>query len=106
MHLLAGGTHHGVIFSLSAGNRHDAPEGRKLLQKIILRKQTKVAMDKAYGDKKTRRSIKRKGGIPVVPPKSNAKRPWKNDGDSIVLLPRYHNPAYAFNLKCLFRLRR
>ena len=36
-------------------------------------------MDKAYGNKKNRSSVTRKGGIPVVPPKSNAKRPWKYD---------------------------
>jgi transposase len=66
-----------VSFSLSPGNNHDAPEGRKLLRATKLKRKTKVAMDRGYADKKTRRTVFGKGCIPVVPPKSNMKMPWK-----------------------------
>ena len=44
-----------------------------------MRKGAKVAMDKGYADKKTRRAIRKIYGIPVVPPKCNMKRPWIYD---------------------------
>ena len=36
-------------------------------------------MDKAYEGEKTRASVARAGFIPVVPPKTNRKKPWKYD---------------------------
>ena len=36
-------------------------------------------MDKAYGGAATRKLAKDKGFDPVVPPKSNAKKPWEYD---------------------------
>jgi len=36
-------------------------------------------MDKGYADSKTRKAVRSKGCVPVVPPKSNAKKPWKYD---------------------------
>ena len=36
-------------------------------------------MDKGYADKKTRAVIRRLHAVPVVPPKSNMRRPWRYD---------------------------
>jgi len=36
-------------------------------------------MDKGYADSITRGAIRRKRCAPVVPPKSNTKKPWKYD---------------------------
>lgn len=51
--------------------------GRKLIGGTKLRKQVRIVMDKGYSDYKTRRYIKRKQAVPVVPPKSNHHHPWK-----------------------------
>jgi transposase len=36
-----------------------------------------MAMDKGYGDDLTRKTVKRRGFKPVVPPKSNRKKLWR-----------------------------
>jgi len=74
--LLASGTHTGLFFRLSSGHAGDAPEGRTLLRGKPLRRGVRIVMDKAYGDKKTKKLIRNKKAVPVVPPKSNTKRPW------------------------------
>jgi transposase len=38
-------------------------------------------MDKAYGGAATRKLINEKGFKPVVPPKSNSKKPWEYDNE-------------------------
>jgi len=48
-----------IVFALSPGNAHDAPEGLPML------------MDKAYEGNETRQLVLDLGMIPVVPPKSN-----------------------------------
>jgi len=69
-----------VIFSLSGGEAGDAPEGRKLLLKRgRVRRKTLLLMDKAYEGDETRKLAIRLGYVPVVPPKSNRKEPWKYD---------------------------
>ena len=66
-----------VAFSLSAGNVHDAPEGRKLLDKIMRFDEHKfLLMDRAYEGDDTRAKVMEKGYVPVVPPKRNRKEPW------------------------------
>ena len=40
-------------FSLSGGEKHDAPEGRKLIEKIKTSEPCSLLMDRAYGDDKT-----------------------------------------------------
>ena len=77
--MIASGTHTGLAFTLSPGNAGDAPEGRKLLKNIKLKKKTRVVMDKGYADSITRGAIRRKRCVPVVPPKCNTKKPWKYD---------------------------
>jgi transposase len=36
-----------------------------------------MAMDKGYEDDQTRQAVKKRGFKPVVPPKSNRKKPWR-----------------------------
>jgi hypothetical protein len=65
-----------VILSLSGGNKHDAPEGRKLIGRLgRSEKAIPLAMDKAYEGGETREMADRLNMIPVVPPKSNRKEP-------------------------------
>ena len=67
-----------VAFTLSPGNAHDAPEGRKLLNQ--LEKPTNspaMIMDRAYEDNATRQLVLELGFVPVVPPKSNRVDPWE-----------------------------
>lgn len=66
-------------FTLSPGNNHDAPEGRKLLETISSDDAHYLLMDKAYEDDQTRALAVKQGFIPVVPPKSNRREPWEYD---------------------------
>ena len=66
-------------FIISAGNCHDAPEGRKLLEDIYSDHNHYLVMDKAYEDDATRALAVKQGFIPVFPPKSNRKEPWDYD---------------------------
>jgi transposase len=68
-----------VIFSLSAGNSHDAPEGRKLIESIKTTELCHLLMDRAYEDDATRDLATAQGFTPVVPPKTNRREPWKYD---------------------------
>ena len=56
-------------FNLSAGNRHDAPEGRKLIKSIDSKVARYLLMDRAYEDDETRALALKQGLIPVIPPK-------------------------------------
>ena len=64
---------------LSAGNCHDAPEGRKLISSINSNVCHYLLMDRAYEDDQTRLLAVNQGVIPVVPPKKNRRTPWKYD---------------------------
>ena len=69
-----------MIFSLSGGQAGDAPEGRKLLLLCgKAKRRTLLLMDRAYEGDKTRKLAVQLDYIPVVPPKSNRKKPWKYD---------------------------
>lgn len=68
-----------MIFHLSAGNRHDAPEGRKLIESIYSEDYHYLLMDRAYEDDETRALAEKQGFIPIVPPKRNRKEPWDYD---------------------------
>lgn len=43
-----------MIFRLSAGNKHDAPEGRKLIESFYSEDKHYLLMDRAYEDNETR----------------------------------------------------
>ena len=69
-----------VELTLSAGQAHDAPEGRLLMETVG--KQDEVIpllMDKAYEDDTTRLVAQMLKFEPVVPPKSNRINPWDYD---------------------------
>jgi transposase len=67
-------------FCLSAGNRHDAPQGRRLLSLLgQARDGLFLAMDRAYEGNKTRSLASSLGYMPVVPPKRNRLDPWEYD---------------------------
>jgi transposase len=68
-----------LTFSLTAGNRHDAPEGKKLLSGIASNDKHYLIMDRAYEGSAIRKLAAEQGFIPVVPPKSNRKEPWAYD---------------------------
>lgn len=78
--MVAASDRDGVIFSLSAGNCGDAPEGRALLRKLgSVDHPVQLLMDRAYEGDETRALAVELGYIPVVPPKRNRKNPWKYD---------------------------
>jgi hypothetical protein len=69
-----------LIIGLSAGQRHDAPCGRELLRRLgPARGAPALIMDRADEDGATRRLAAKLGYQPVVPPKSNRRRPWTYD---------------------------
>jgi transposase len=68
-----------MIFSLSGGERHDAPEGRKLTEQLKVSRPCSLLMDRAYEDDKTRALAVEFGLTPVVPPQKNRLEPWDYD---------------------------
>jgi hypothetical protein len=64
-----------LVFHLSAGNRYDAPECRKLLEKIYSDGNHYRLMDRVYKNDETRALAVQRGFIPVVPPKKNRNQP-------------------------------
>lgn len=66
--------------SLSPGQAHDAPEGRKLLQGLGPQPQPPfLVMDRAYQDNQTRQLASALGYTPVVPPLRTRVDPWEYD---------------------------
>ena len=61
-----------VVFRLSSGNSHDAPEGRKLIESIYSKNNNYLLMDRAYEDDKTLALAKNHGFKTVVPPKKKS----------------------------------
>jgi len=78
--MMAASARKAVEFTLSAGQCHDAPEGR-LLMETVGRQKTFIPllMDRAYEDDLTRYTAFMLGFEPIVPPKSNRKKPWDYD---------------------------
>ena len=74
-----------VIFSLSPGQAHDAPEGRKLLRRLgrqradCVRAGPALVMDRAYEGDETRQLALDLGFTPVVPPLKTRRVPWVYD---------------------------
>jgi transposase len=74
-----------VAFILSAGQDHDAPHGRLLLETIGTQKYqhnfkaVPLLMDRAYEDDETRYIAQQLYFTPIVPPKKNRKNPWDYD---------------------------
>ena len=69
-----------VTFSLSPGQAHDAPQGRRLLNRLGAQTQKRfLLMDRAYEGDNTRQLALDLGYLPVVPPKINRHKPWEYD---------------------------
>ncbi len=73
-----------ISFSLSPGQKHDAPEGRKLLRTLRPVESDEestvhMVMDRAYEGDETRQLVLELGFTPVVPPKQNRVNPWEYD---------------------------
>ena len=69
-----------VAVSLSPGQAHDAPEGRRLLNRLGRRDDSPVlVMDRAYQDNATRQLALDLGHRPAVPPLGTRLRPWQYD---------------------------
>jgi transposase len=69
-----------VGYSLSSGNAVDAGGGRLLLETVGPREgNRKLLMDRAYEDGQTRLTARSLGYTPVVPPRSNRRKPWEYD---------------------------
>ncbi len=69
-----------LTFALSPGQAHDAPEGRKLLQRLgSMPRAIHLLMDRAYEGDETRQLALDLGYVPVVPPKQNRLMPWEYD---------------------------
>ena len=80
IHMMAANERHAVNFILSGGNRHDAPQGRILMETVgKLKSCIPLIMDRAFEDDLTRYIAQTLGFIPVVPPKKNRKNPWEYD---------------------------
>ena len=69
-----------MIFSLSPGQAHDAPEGRKLLHRLGPQQPgLALTMDRAYEGNETRQLAQVFGFRPVVPPLKTRTDPWEYD---------------------------
>jgi len=81
IHIIAADDRKSLDFSLSCGQAHDAPEGRKLLEQLDVEKLNgiSVIMDRAYEGDETRELVSDLGMHPVVPPKKNRVLKWKYD---------------------------
>ena len=68
------------MFSLSPGQAHDAPEGRKLLRRLGGQSEKlPLLMDRAYEGNETRQLALKLGFEPVVPPLKTRLDPWVYD---------------------------
>ena len=78
--MMAANARTAVEFILSAGQLHDAPKGRLLMETVGKQKTViPLLMDRAYEDDLTRYIAQTLNFIPVVPPKSNRLEPWDYD---------------------------
>ena len=67
-----------MTFSLSVGQAHDAPEGRKLLRRLgPQRASPALVMDRAYEGDETRQLALDLGFTPVIPPLKSRREPWQ-----------------------------
>ena len=73
-----------ITFSLSPGQAHDAPEGRKLLTRAGPAMPGPVPVDgPGYEGNETRQLALALGYMPVVPPLSTRVHPWVYDSRDV-----------------------
>jgi hypothetical protein len=69
IHMVAADSRTAIAFSLSAGNDHDAPHGRALLEELgPMPVSLPLLMERAYEGNQTRQLVLALGMTPVVPP--------------------------------------
>ena len=82
IHMVSASDRQAMIFFLSGGQTHDAPEGHVLLEswdKPVAN--APLAMDRAYESDETGGLVETLGMTPVVPAKANRKLKWDYDKD-------------------------
>jgi len=80
IHMMAASEKTAVEFILSAGQLHDAPQGRLLMETVGMQEtMIPLLMDRAYEDDLTRYTAQTLNFKPIVPPKKNRKNPWEYD---------------------------
>ena len=84
VHLACADDRTALRMRLSPGQAGDGVEGRALLENWHekprgLPDNLAMVMDKAYEGDETRASVALAGFIPVVPPKTNRRKPWEYD---------------------------
>ncbi|MFZ3139058.1 IS5 family transposase [Polaromonas sp.] len=80
IHLVAANDRTVVIFALSPGQAHDAPQGRALLRQLgAIEGPVHLLMDRAYEGNATRQLARDLGFIAVVPPLKTRLDPWEYD---------------------------
>ena len=80
IHMVAADDRTAIVFSLSPGQAHDAPEGRKLLNRLGQQPDNpSLIMDRAYEGDQTRQLALALGYEPVVPPRRSRVEPWEYD---------------------------
>jgi len=80
LHMLAANERVAMMFHLSGGGCHDAPQGRKLLEnRGPVHTNISLLMDRAYEGDATRNPAPDLGYGLCVKPKSNRKQPWGYD---------------------------
>ena len=80
LHMVAADARTALTFSLSPGQAHDVPEGRKLLRRLgRQRANPALVMDRAYEGDATRQLALDLGFTPVVPPLKTRREPWTYD---------------------------
>ena len=80
IHMMAADANTPIDFILSAGQAHDAPFGRLLMETVGKQKTwIPLLMDRAYEDDTTRLTAQLLGFDPVVPPKKNRLIHWEYD---------------------------
>ena len=72
-----------ITFSLSPGQAHDAPDGRKLLNRLDRQQGSPwQTMDRGYHGDQPRRLALARGYEPVVPPLGTRIDPWECDRET------------------------
>ena len=79
IHICSSSEKYAFVFCISAGNKNDAPEGRKLIKGIYSENKHYLLADRAYEDNETRKLSKKQGFRLIVPPRKNRKNTWKYD---------------------------
>ena len=83
IHMVAADARTAPAFSLSPGQAQDAPEGRKLLERLGPRQGSPfLAVDRACEGDETRHLAFEFGFVPVVPPRRNRVFRWEHDRET------------------------